>query len=659
MQDSYKELFLSESQEYISNISKCLVKLEENPADSASLNEIFRCVHTLKGMSATMGYEKLTQLSHEMEDLLDALRNKRKKLTSEIIDTLFAAVDIIEELFSEIKANQESKVDISAITKNLKSFLGEGTEEESVSREKIPAPDLESQDFSDEEIKRFYEAKNKGYSIFKIKITLSKDCVMKEARAFLVITNLRKLGEILKSSPEVENLKEGKFDFSFIVILVSKESQFVIQQELSIISEIEQVIVTTIELPDKLRQAANASVSQKPSSQPAPQYIKKIQSMRIAVERLDKIMNLMGELAIAKIRLVQVVQAYKIETLEEVSFALDRLISALQDEVMQTRLLPVAYILDAFPRVVRDLARKQKKEVDFEILGSEIELDRIVLDEISDPLLHLVRNAIDHGIESPEQRKVLKKSPRGKITIQVSRQRGQIYIEVIDDGQGVDFAVVTKVAISKGLISEEEAQSIDDKRILELISLPGFSTSNIVTDISGRGVGLDVVKSKIEALGGLVNFETKKNVGSRFILTLPLTLAIIKAMLVKVSEEIFAIPLMSIRETIKINSDELKCLQNFEVVKVREEVIPVIRLDKELGVFSTASTKEDSDGRISLVIVEYGKKALALVVSQVLGEQDIAVKPLGSLVKRTKGIAGATILGDGRVALILDIMTLK
>lgn len=659
MQNSYKELFLSESQEYISNISKCLVKLEENPDDSASLNEIFRCVHTLKGMSATMGYEKLTQLSHKMEDLLDALRNKRKELTSEIIDTLFAAVDIIEELFSEIKANQESKIDISAITKNLKSFLGEGTEEESISGEKIPAPDLESQDFSDEEIKRFYEAKNKGCSIFKIKITLSKDCVMKEARAFLVITNLRKLGEILKSSPEVENLKEGKFDFSFIVILISKESQFVIQQELSIISEIEQVVVSTIELPDKLKQAANVFVAQKPSSQPMPQYIKKIQSMRIAVERLDKIMNLMGELAIAKIRLVQIVQAYKIETLEEVSFALDRLISALQDEVMQTRLLPVAYILDAFPRVVRDLARKQKKEVDFEILGSEIELDRIVLDEISDPLLHLVRNAIDHGIESPEQRKAQKKNLRGKITIQVSRQRGQIYIEVIDDGQGVDFAAVTKVALSKGLISQEEAQVLDEKRILELISLPGFSTSNIVTDISGRGVGLDVVKSKIEALGGLVNFETKKNVGSRFILTLPLTLAIIKAMLVKVSEEIFAIPLMSIRETIKINSNEIKCLQNFEVVKVREEVIPVIRLNKELGVSFTASTEEESDERISLVIVEYGKKALALVVSQVLGEQDIAVKPLGSLVKRTKGIAGATILGDGRVALILDIMTLK
>jgi len=659
MQDSYRELYISESQEYLGNISKCLVKLEGNPADSASLNEIFRCVHTLKGMSATMGYEKLTHLSHEMEDLLDALRNKRKKLTSEIIDTLFAAVDIIEELFSEIKANQPSKVDIQGISRDLKSFLGKEDAEEIALEEKLSAPGLESRDFSETDIKKFNQAKDKGYSIFKIKITLAKDCVMKEARAFLVITNLRKLGEIMKSSPEMENLKEGKFDFSFAVILSSKENQSVVQQELSGISEIEEVIVNPIDLPDKLKEAVKASTAGSQASQTVPQYIKKIQSMRIPVERLDKIMNLMGELAIAKIRLMQVVQTYKIEPLEEVSFALDRLISALQDEVMQTRLLPVAYILDAFPRVVRDLARKQNKEVDFEIAGSEIELDRVVLDEISDPLLHLVRNAIDHGIESPEERKKQKKNPRGKIIIQVNRQRGQISIEVVDDGQGIDFSAVSKLAVSKGLISEEEALVLDEKKILELISLPGFSTSKVITDISGRGVGLDVVKSKIEALGGRVTFETKKNAGSRFILTLPLTLAIIKAMLVKVSEEIFAIPLMSIRETIKINSDGIKRLQNFEVIKVRDEVIPIIRLDEELGVAISASAEEGSDKRISLVIVEYGKRALGLVVTQVMGEQDIAVKPLGSLVKRTKGIAGATILGDGRVALILDIMSLK
>jgi two-component system chemotaxis sensor kinase CheA len=427
------------------------------------------------------------------------------------------------------------------------------------------------------------------------------------------------------------------------------------------ISEIEEVNINSFELPERLISVAKQDVAQPQASPVGPTYIKKIQSMRIPVERLDKIMNLMGELAIAKIRLVQVVQVYKIEALEEVSFALDRLISALQDEVMQTRLLPVAYILDAFPRVVRDLSHKQNKEVDFEILGSEIELDRMVLDEISDPLLHLVRNAIDHGIETAEERKSEKKNPRGKIAIKVSRQRGQIFIEVIDDGKGIDFVAVRKVAIEKRLITDEEAAAIDDKKILDLITLPGFSTSQVVTDISGRGVGLDVVKSKIEALGGRVDFESKKNIGSRFILTLPLTLAIIKAMLVKVEEEIFAIPLMNIRETIKIKAQELKYLQNFEVVKVRDEVIPIIRLNKELGIVvsKAAKDKDQSDGRISLVIVEYGKKALGLVVSQVLGEQDIAVKPLGSLVKRTKGIAGATILGDGRVALILDIMSLR
>jgi two-component system chemotaxis sensor kinase CheA len=662
MQDSYRELFLSESQEYLSSINNCLVKLEENPADSASLNEIFRCVHTLKGMSATMGYEKLTQLSHGMEDLLDDLRNKRKKLTSEIIDILFAAVDIIEQLFAEIKAKQESRVDISAVSKGLKSFLFvENAENKGSSflQEKFPALDPESSmSISEAELGKFREIKSRGQSIFKIKIALSKDCAMKEARAFLVISNLRKLGEIVKAFPGVEDLKAGKFGLSFVVILASKEQQSIVQQELLSISEMDEVNIGLFDLPDKAGPAAKTEAT---ASQTAPAYVKKIQSMRIPVERLDKIMNLMGELAIAKIRLGQVVQAYKIETLEEVCFALDRLISALQDEVMQTRLLPVAYILDAFPRVVRDLSHKQSKEVDFAILGSEIELDRVVLDEISDPLLHLVRNAIDHGIESPEERKAQKKNPRGKITIQVNRQRGQIFIEVIDDGQGIDFAAVRKVALSKELISNEEAASLDEKKVLDLITLPGFSTSQVVTDISGRGVGLDVVKSKIDALGGRVDFETKKNIGSRFILTLPLTLAIIKAMLVKVEEEIFAIPLMNIRETIKLNAQELKYLQNFEVVKVREEVIPVIRLNRELGISASTehTDREESDERISLVIVEYGKRALGLIVTQVLGEQDIAVKPLGSLVKRTKGIAGATILGDGRVALILDIMSLR
>lgn len=671
MQDSYRELFLSESQEYLTNISNCLVKLEENPSDKNSINEIFRCVHTLKGMSATMGFDKLSHLAHEMEDLLDELRNQRKKMTTETVDALFQGVDVLEQLFDEIKSNQESVIDIDPVLRNLRRFLAPGGESvrggeaqgqpKAVSQQSVSAPAVQTPAYSEADIKRMAEARKKFPNIFLITISLAKDCAMKEARAFLVITNLRRLGEVISSYPDVDSLKDGKFELEFSVVLATSEQQGVLQQELTTLSDIERIQLNPVLIEERHSESGQTAqpVTASSAQSVAPTYVKKIQNMRIPVERLDKIMNLMGELAIARIRLLQIVQSYKIEPLEEVSFALDRLISALQDEVMQTRLLPVAYILDAFPRVVRDIARKQDKDVELNISGGDIELDRIVLDEISDPLLHLVRNAVDHGIESPAERSAHNKNPKGKLFINVSRQKGQIYIEVGDDGRGVDFKAVRDKAVGKGLISQAEAETIDDKKILDLITLPGFSTAAKITDISGRGVGLDVVKSKIESLGGRVDFESKVNEGSKFILTLPLTLAIIKAMLVSVKQEIYAIPLVNIRETIKIDIHELKILQSFEVVKVRDEIIPVIRLDKELGIISKTDEKDHDPNRLSLVICEFGRKALGLTVSQVLGEQDIAVKPLGAMIKRTKGIAGATILGDGKVALILDIMSLK
>ena len=662
MQDSYRELFLSESQEYLTNINNCLVKLEENPSDKDSINEIFRCVHTLKGMSATMGFDKLSHLAHEMEDLLDELRNLRKKMTSETVDALFQGVDMLEQLFEEIKTNKESVIDIEPVLKNLKRFLVDMPEEaagaERAAEHAKPAAPV----FTPGEHASIGEFKKRFSSVFSISVTLIKDCAMKEARAFLIITSLRRLGEVVCSHPDVSALKEGSFDLSFDVVLATNEQQQVLQQELNTLSDVEHIEVRLIDA--EVQPAKDVYIPEEKAGAPrqaaaAPASIKKIQNMRIPVERLDKIMNLMGELAIARIRLLQIVQSYKIETLEEVSFALDRLISALQAEVMQTRLLPVAYILDAFPRVVRDVARKQEKDVEFSISGGDIELDRIVLDEISDPLLHLVRNAVDHGLEKPEARLKAKKPAKGKLFINVSRQKGQIYIEVGDDGKGIDVEAVKRTAVAKGSVSEADAASIDEKKILDLITMPGFSTAKTITDISGRGVGLDVVKSRIEYLGGRVDFETKVDEGSKFILTLPLTLAIIKAMLVSVKHEIYAIPLVNIRETIKIDLREVKVLQSFEVVKVRDEIIPIIRLDKELAIASLPGDKEESRDRMSLVICEFGKKALGLAVSSVLGEQDIAVKPLGSLIKRTKGIAGATILGDGKVALILDIMSLR
>ncbi len=644
IQDSYRELFFSESQEYLNSINKCLLRIETNPGDFEAINEIFRCMHTLKGMSATMGYDKLTQLSHHTEDLLDELRSKKKQVSAEIIDVLFSCVDILEKLIDSAKAKKEPGVDIYGyIDKIKKIIVKEG-------QSLAPEPRTQGLEFSPEENSRLRELKASGLNILKIKITLIKDCTMKEARAFLLLTSLKKMGEFIKSIPSVEAIKEGDFDLSFTFILAVQKDDKAIHQKLLGVAEVDEVSIEPVVIED------NASGDIQP--QAATTYTKKIQSMRISVDRLDKIMNLMGELAIAKIQLIQIVQSFKIKELEEVSFTLEHLTSTLQDEIIQTRLLPLAYILDTFPRLARDLAKKQGKNIDLEIIGSEIELDRVVLDEIGDPLVHLIRNAIDHGIEDPEERKKTGKTDQGKILIKVSRQKGQIYIEVIDDGRGVNFNEVKRLAIKKGIITEKEAGDLDEKKILDLIALPGFSTAGKITDISGRGVGLDVVKAKMEILGGRVDFETKQGQGSRFILIIPLTLAIIKAMLVRVRNEIFAVPLMSIRETIKIEEKEIKVLQSFEVTRVRDEIIPIIRLEKSMGLEGLMADKKEIEQRKSVVIIEHGKKVLGLVVSQVIGEQDIVVKPLGSIIKKTKGIAGATVLGDGRVALILDTMSL-
>lgn len=659
MQDSYREIFLSESQEYLKNISASLVRLENNAADLESLNEIFRCTHTLKGMSATMGYEKIAQLSHQMENLLDELRSQKKQATSEIIDALFACVDVLEQFIQDIRLKRDSKIDISAYVAELQKFL---TGETLPVKEKAAGVPLEKLEFDEAELDKAKEAKDKGLNVYQVKILIAENCLMKGARAFLIITHLQRLGEILQASPSIDNLKAGRFQQAFAAFLISKEAQEIIHKDILNISEVEAVSIIPAEIAVK---AETSEQEQEPQSQLASQaqakhsYIKKIQTMRIPVQRLDRIMNLIGELTIAKIQLVQQVQVSKIKPLEEISLTLDRLTSTLQDEIMQTRLLPAAYVLDALGRVVRDLSKTQNKEVDLEITGSEIELDRIVLEEIGDPLIHLLRNAIDHGIESPEERKTKGKNPKGKIAIRVARQKGQISIEIADDGRGVDVAKVKEKAVKKGLISQAEVENLDQKKILDIITLPGFSTAKEVTDISGRGVGLDVVKIKMESLGGRLDFESKPGFGTHFFLTLPLTLAIIKAMLVKVQQEILAIPLMNIRETIKIKRNEIKSVQHFEVVQVRNEVIPILHMNRELGLPVTSWETDTADEGIPLVIIEYEKKALGLMVNKIVGEQDIVVKPLPSFVKKTKGIAGATILGDGRVALILDIMSLR
>jgi two-component system chemotaxis sensor kinase CheA len=653
MQENYRELFVTESAEYLKSIGQDLIVLEQNPADTEAINNIFRATHSMKGMAASLGLDKLANLSHHMEDVLDGLRSAKLKVTPEMMNILFSCLDIMQTLVDEVSSKQDTKLDINPYIEALNQFFsgqgGPGAPAQAVEAE------TDSVDFTEIERQVIKNAKDNGYSTYVIKISIAKDCMLKPARVFIIMNHLDKMGEIIKSNPSAEDLELGKFGVSFIIVLITKEAAQAVQQELFTISEVDDVRLGEVDASAPV-QAKGAPAVPGAAMPQAVSYVKKIQSMRISVDRLDKIMNLTGELITAKTRLTEMVQSYKIEPLQDAMFFVERLISDLQDEVMQTRLLPIAYVLDTFPRMVRDLAQKENKDITFEISGSEIELDRLILDELGELLTHLLRNAVDHGIETAQERSRLKKDPQAKIKLKVSRERGKIFIEISDDGRGVSFEAVRRIALERGLINQEEASHLDEKAVLDLLTMPGFSTKEKATALSGRGVGLDVVKAKAEALGGRLDFDTKEGVGSRFILMLPLTVAIIKALAIRVSGQTYLIPLVNVREIVKISPGDIKPVQNFEMVRVRDEVIPVIRLHKELY---PAQEAPAAPKRFTMVIIETKFKGAGVIVDEVLGEQEIVVKPLGVPLKRIKGITAATVMGNGKVALILDVIGLK
>ncbi|OQX80773.1 MAG: hypothetical protein B6D56_04095 [Candidatus Omnitrophica bacterium 4484_70.1] len=631
MEKDYRDLFFSEANEYLKDINNALVRLEKDNQDKKAIDIIFRHMHTLKGMSATMGYQELAELAHKLEDIFDCFRKEEIRVSARIMDMIFESVDVMSAVLEQLKKEKPLALDIYSYIEDLSHILEEikGKKEKTEDRRRI----------DESYINRL---RGEGKNIFKIKIQLASDFVMKGAKAFLIFTHLKMYGEIISMIPDEESLRKEEVKEIFEFILATKFSSEEILEKIKSLGDIEKIEIIPLDI----------SFFQKKKKKP-PFYIRKIQSMRIPVERLDKIMNLMGELSIAKSRLIQTVQTKNFSALEETTYLVERLVSSLQDETLKMRLLSISYILDHFPRIVRDLSRKENKEVDLEIEGREIELDRVVLDEISDPLIHLVRNAIDHGIELPQERIKIGKPPRGKISIKVIRERGHVVIEVSDDGRGIDFSKVAKIAVERGIISSQDIDSLDSHQILDILTSPGFSTSEKVTEVSGRGVGLDVVRNKLDALGGKLDLETQLGKGTKFILTLPLTLAIIKAMLVSLGEQIYAIPLMNIRETLKAKEEAVRIIKDIEVIRVREEIVPLIRLDKEFGIKSMRK-----DEVFSVVIVEGRTKSIGLVVDEVIGEQDIVVKPLGSFIKKVKGIAGATILGDGRIALILDVVNI-
>ena len=684
----YLEIFFEESKEHLQNLNQSLLQLEQNPKDDAMLNEIFRAAHTLKGMSATMGFSKMATLTHDMENVLHALRNNEIKVTTKLIDLLFKCLDALENYVNSIantsnEGTNEYKEIIEALDCALKNKL-EDFSAESIAAEasqmavNTMGASISSKQGTIFEINQYDQnvinkAKESGMNVFWISIYLNKGCVLKSARSFIIFQSLERYSEIIKSEPKVEDIEDEKFDFNFSVIVVSKENEELFLKELNSISEIDNIeimplsakpIDITEELKEELDKPDSAS---KVVSHPAEEKdestakasavikSKTGKTVRVDIDRLDVLMNLVSELIIIKTRLEGIdAGAESSQRYNEAVEYMERITTSLHDAVMKVRMVPVETVFNRFPRMIRDISKDIGKEIILDMSGEETELDRTVIDEIGDPLIHLLRNSMDHGIETSDVRKSNGKPETGHIYLRAYQDGNNVVIEVEDDGQGINTEKVKKKAIEKGLVNEEIANSLAQKDIVDFLFKPSFSTADKITDLSGRGVGLDVVKTKITALGGNVEVETEYGKGSKFIIRLPLTLAIIQALLVFIGNEKYAIPLNSIQSIENISSEEIKFVQKQEVILMRNTIIPIVRLDKVLEVPETLSSKK----QITVVIVKKGDELSGFVVDSLIGQQEIVIKSLGKLLTGIRLMAGATILGDGNVALIIDVNSL-
>ncbi len=667
--NQYMDVFIEEAKEHLLSMNESLLELEKSPKDKSLLNQIFRVSHTLKGMAATMGFSKLASLTHEMENLLHIIRNGEIVVSAEIIDLLFECFDALEEYVTNISSTgNEGDLDSKHLVQTLNDILN-GKDIAATSNKDLTDDSMQDKNFSNSNYNIYVlnilkKAKEKDLHAFEVDVVISNDCMLKAARAFIVFNKLESYSEIIQSNPPVEDIEDEKFDKGFSVVLVSKASKQEIEKDIISISEIESVEVKDINLDafeesaveiieDEVDEALddnNLKVQSTENKKTSNRFGK---TVRVDIDRLDNLMNLVSELIIIKTRMEDIGESSRKQNMNEAIEYLERITTSLHDAVMKVRMVPIERVFNRFPRMVRDLSKELGKEINLEMSGEETEVDRTVIDEIGDPLIHLIRNSIDHGIECPEKRIKAGKNEAGTVKLVAYPDGQNVVIEVEDDGKGIDSEKIKQNAINKGLISKAEAKELSSEEAIELLFKAGFSTAEKVSDISGRGVGLDVVKTKIESISGFVEVETTIGKGSKFIIRLPLTLAIIQALLINLKDEIYAIPLSSVGEISPISSKDIKKVQGQEVVLYRNKTLPIIRLCNMLGVEQT----EDSDELIA-VIVRKGDKEAGLIVDNLIGQQEIVIKSLGKYLSGTKYIAGATILGNGTISLILDVNSL-
>ena len=678
----YLEVFIEESKEHLQSCNDHLLELEKNPNDMRIISEIFRSAHTLKGMSATMGYDDLAKLTHQMENVLDGIRNQTISVSPILLDIIFLAVDDLEAMIQSIANGGDGKKDVSTVVDKLKMIENGQNPNETDGRMEVAVAIAEPNQelivhYDEFERTVIGQSQEQGFHTYEISISLRKDCILKAARVYMIFEVLEKIGEIIKSIPTVEQLEEEQFDQSFMVTLISTEEASEIKKKVLKVSEVEKVDITSVTL-NGLDSKSHHETSNKNESQFTEVQSKednksniakqdqsedtKEQStqhssgkaanktIRVNIERLDILLNLFEELVIDRGRLEQISSELNNQELQETVDRMSRTTGDLQNIILNMRMVPIEMVFNRFPRMVRQLSRDLQKNVNLEIVGAETELDRTVIDEIGDPLVHLIRNSLDHGIETPDIRKAKGKPEEGTVLLKAYHSGNHVFIEIEDDGAGINRDKVLQKALKNGIVNEQLAETLTDKQVYELIFASGFSTAEAISNVSGRGVGLDVVKNTIETLGGNVSVDSVEGKGSRFSIQLPLTLSIISVMLVEIQKEKYAIPLSSILETAIIKKTEILHAHNQKVIDFRGKIVPLLFL-KDL--FEVPVYKED-DEYISLVIVRKGEKMAGIVVDSFIGQQEIVLKSFGNYLTNIFAIPGATILGDGQVALIVD-----
>ena len=688
----YLDIFIDETSEHLQDLSDCIMVLEKEPDNKDTINEIFRAAHSLKGMAGTMGFKRMQRLTHDMENVFQEVRSDKLAVNSQMIDVLFQCLDAIESYLENVKASStEGTQDNEAIIQALNALL-EGRMIEGTVKEEREVPDVvQQQDYvfqalnhelTDAELDLLKQEVEKGQKLFGFTIYINPECLLKSARAFLVFRAIEEYGDILVYDPTSQEIEDENFDLVFSFIASSSEREALLVKIAKNVSEIDEVLCEQIDYEEisgrtldeeiiNIKEEVATKTSQNVVAKDAPKNnspkgqanAKPVtnRTVRVDIEKLDTLMNQVSELIIAKNSLVSISgqegQGNQNQSFHEQIEYLERITTSLHESVMKARMVPIESVVNKFPRMIRDLSKKLDKKMELYMSGEETELDRTVVDQIGDPLQHLLRNSADHGLESAEVRKKAGKPEVGSIFLNAYQEGNNVVIEVRDDGNGIDVDSVKAKAIERGIVTEEQADSLTKQEIIDFLFLPSFSMAKTVSDVSGRGVGLDVVKSNIEALGGDVEVSSTLHEGSKFTVRLPLTLAIIQALMVEIENEKYAIALASIQNIEDIAVEDIKYVQAKEVIIIRGIVIPLIRLDKVLDIHRSDDFADRSEENLTVVIVRKGENYAGLVVDRLMGQQEIVIKSIGNYINNNKIISGATILGDGEVALILDANT--